>query len=101
MQLGLECHCSAAPPSATLIPAFQKNREALMAALSERVQELDLQSLFTTQNKACHIRQAHKSLLTLYTQEKCACFPVFFSSFMVGVFCLCQLFHQYKVLNCC
>lgn len=35
MQLGLDCQSSTAPHSATLVPAFQENREALTAALLE------------------------------------------------------------------
>lgn len=41
MQLGVDCPSSAAPHSATLVPALQENREALMAAPSERVQKPD------------------------------------------------------------
>lgn len=57
--------------TASFVLAFQENREALMAALSEREcrSRTNLQSLFTTQNKDCHVKQAHKSALTFYKRN--------------------------------
>lgn len=101
MQLGLDCHSSAAPHSATLVPALQENREALMAALPERVQKPDKPKEFIHYSKLSHKTSTQVPVNILHTREMCLLCYVFFSSLTVGIFCLCQLFHQYKVLNSC
>lgn len=93
MQLGLDCHSSAAPHSATLVPAFQENREALMAVLSERVQEPDEPTEFIHYSKQGLSQKTSTQHFT-HTRNAPAilCLLLNFHGWCL----LCQLFHQYK-----
>lgn len=70
-----------------------------MATLSERVQEPDEPTEFIHYSKPGLSQKTSTQvpINILHTKEMRLLSYVFFSTFMVGVFCLCQLFHQYKV----